>query len=363
MASIGKRPDGRWRARYRDDTGKEHARHFARKVDAQRWIDETTAAVVTGTYVDPNAGRQTFREYAEHWRSIQVHRPSTVAYTETMLRRHAYPALGDTPLSKLQPSQIQAWVKAMSTSLQPSTVGVVHGIVSGILRAAARDRRIVGNPCEGTKLPKAQRVQVTPLAMSEVVALTEAMPSRYKALVSLAAGTGMRQGECLGLTVDRVDFLRRELRVDRQLVTPQKGVPTFGPPKTAASVRTIPLPRMAVESLAAHLQQYPAGDLVFTAEDGQPIRRPAFSRAWRPACNRAGLPKDRTFHDLRHFYASLLIRHGESIKTVQARLGHASAAETLDTYSHLWPDSDDRTRTAVDAAFSAADSLRTTDAR
>jgi len=363
VASIGKRPDGRWRARYRDDAGKEHARHFTRKVDAQRWLDETTAAVVTGTYVDPNAGRQSFREYAEHWRSIQVHRPSTVAYTETMLRRHAYPALGGTPLSKLQPSQIQAWVKAMSTSLQPSTVGVVHGIVSGILRAAARDRRIVGNPCEGTKLPKAQRVQVTPLAMSEVVALTEAMPPRYKALVSLAAGTGMRQGECLGLTVDRVDFLRRELRVDRQLVTPQKGVPTFGPPKTAASVRTIPLPRMVVESLAAHLQQYPAGDLVFTAEDGQPIRRPAFSRAWRPACNRAGLPKDRTFHDLRHFYASLLIRHGESIKTVQARLGHASAAETLDTYSHLWPDSDDRTRTAVDAAFSATDSLRTTDAR
>jgi hypothetical protein len=46
--------------------------------------------------------------------------------------------------------------------------------------------------------------------------------------------------------------------------------------------------------------------------------------------------------------ASLLIRHGESVKTVQARLGHASASETLDTYSHLWPDSDDRTREAVD---------------
>ncbi len=51
-----------------------------------------------------------------------------------------------------------------------------------------------------------------------------------------------------------------------------------------------------------------------------------------------------TMHSLRHFYASLLIRHGESVTTVQARLGHASAAETLDTYSHLWPDSDDRTR-------------------
>jgi len=259
----------------------------------------------------------------------------------------------------MQPSQIQAWVKTMSATLQPSTVGTVHGVVSGILRAAVRDRRIVGNPCEGTKLPKAHRVQVAPLAMSEVVALTDAMPDRYKALVSLAAGTGMRQGECLGLTVDRVDFLRRELRVDRQLVSPQKGFPTFGPPKTAASVRTIPLPQIVVASLAAHLQRYPTNDLVFTAEGGQPIRRPVFSRVWRPACNRAGLPKDRTFHDLRHFYASLLIRHGESIKTVQARLGHASAAETLDTYSHLWPDSDDRTRTAVDAAFSLADSSRT----
>jgi integrase len=51
-------------------------------------------------------------------------------------------------------------------------------------------------------------------------------------------------------------------------------------------------------------------------------------------------------HDLRHYYASLLIRHGESVKTVQRRLGHATAAETLDTYSHLWPDSDDRTREA-----------------
>ncbi len=74
---------------------------------------------------------------------------------------------------------------------------------------------------------------------------------------------------------------------------------------------------------------------------------------------RAGL-SGVTFHSLRHFYASLLIRHGESVKTVQARLGHASAAETLDTHSHLWPDSDDRTRAAVDAVMrGSADYLRT----
>ena len=61
MANIAKRPDGRWRARYRDDAGREHSRHFSRKVDAQRWLGEVTASVVTGQYVDPKAGRITFK--------------------------------------------------------------------------------------------------------------------------------------------------------------------------------------------------------------------------------------------------------------------------------------------------------------
>ncbi len=96
--------------------------------------------------------------------------------------------------------------------------------------------------------------------------------------------------------------------------------------------------------------RFPAGacGFVFTNDDGNPIRRTRFSDMWRPLVHRAGLPEGVGFHQLRHFYASLLIRHGESVKTVQLRLGHASAVETLNTYSHLWPDSDDRTREAVD---------------
>ena len=99
--------------------------------------------------------------------------------------------------------------------------------------------------------------------------------------------------------------------------------------------------------------------LVFTI-DGEPITRQRFGHLWRPVVAAAGLPKGTGFHALRHYYASLLIRHGESLKTVQGRLGHASAVETLDTYSHLWPDSDDRTREAIDTVLGApADSPRT----
>ena len=162
----------------------------------------------------------------------------------------------------------------------------------------------------------------------------------------------MRQGEVLGLTVDRVDFLRREVRVDRQLSTRPGRRTEFGPPKTPASVRTIPLPQVVVDALAAHLAAHPAGEhgLVFTLA-GAPITRQAFGHVWRPVARAVGLEPGTGMHALRHYYASLLIRFGESVKTVQVRLGHASAAETLDTYSHLWPDSDDRTRAAVDSVL------------
>jgi Phage integrase, N-terminal SAM-like domain len=119
MASVSKRPDGQWRARYRDETGKEHAKHFARKVDGQRWLDEVTASMVRGEYVDPRAGRVTFKAYAEQWRASQVHRVTSQLTIESALRRHTYPTLGDKPLSAIKPSDVQAWVKRLSERLAP----------------------------------------------------------------------------------------------------------------------------------------------------------------------------------------------------------------------------------------------------
>jgi integrase len=119
------------------------------------------------------------------------------------------------------------------------------------------------------------------------------------------------------------------------------------------------VPQFVVDALPAHLAEFSEGpdQLVFTNSDGSPIRRNRFSETWRRAATAVGVRQGVTYHDLRHFYASLLIRHGESVKTVQARLGRATAQETLDTYGHVWPDAKDRTRTAVEAvlgSFAAA---------
>jgi integrase len=364
MANIQKRPDGRWRARYRDEAGLEHAKHFTRKLDAQRWIDEVTTSIVIGQYVDPRAGKITFRDYAEQWRAAQVHRPTSEAYVEGVLRRHVYPIIGARPIGSVLPSEVQAWVKLLGTGdraakrkpLAPATVGVIHGVVSGIFRSAIRDRRIMANPCEGTRLPRVERRRVMPLTTNQVETLREHLPDDLKALVTFAAGTGMRQGEIFGLTRNRLRLLGTNpvVVVDRQLLTRLNRVTEFGPLKTRASYRTIPLPATVVDALNGHLAARDIGDddLVFTL-DGRPITRQAFGHVWRPVAKAAGLNQATGpgMHALRHYYASLLIRYGESVKTVQARLGHASASETLDTYSHLWPDSDDRTREAIDSVL------------
>lgn len=299
-----------------------------------------------------------------------------------MLRRHAYPTLGDNSLSSIRPSEIQSWVKGLSAKLAPSTVGVIHGLVAAVFKAAIRDRKVVESPCDGTKLPKKQPKEVVPIETAIVERLTAALPERYGALVILAAGTGLRQGECFGLTVDRSGLQPPSkapaVKVDRALVTLPQRASFLGSPKTTASYRTVPLPRVVVATLAAHLAAFPAVaqevvcldasertwtesvELVFTDSNGQPIRRSTFSAAWRKAVKSSRAPVGTTFHDLRHYYASLLIRHSESVKVVQKRLGHATAAETLDTYSHLWPDSEDRTREAIDEVLGIpADSLRT----
>ena len=149
----------------------------------------------------------------------------------------------------------------------------------------------------------------------------------------------------------------------------------LGPPQTPQSVRTVPLTQGVVDMLAAHLAAFPPAEveiedrtdprkpvmrtakLVFTTSRGTPIKRHTWSDIWSPAARAAGLPPRTGLHICRHTFASALIRYGESVKTVQRLLGHASPTITMNVYAHLWPDSDDRARAAVDALFADVPSM------
>src|SRR4051794_16208614 len=115
MASIAKRVAATYRPRYRDENGKEHARHFKRKVDAQRWLDEQTAAMVTGDYVDPAAGKIIFKAWFMEWSGRQIWERGTTLAAEQGADSVAF---ADVPMRQIRPSHVQQWVKARS---QPAT--------------------------------------------------------------------------------------------------------------------------------------------------------------------------------------------------------------------------------------------------
>ena len=111
---------------------------------------------------------------------------------------------------------------------------------------------------------------------------------------------------------------------------------------------------MLVAECLAQIRAYGRAETLLTGVDGRQLSPWAIERAMRKARSKVnGLPAGFRYHDLRHYFASLLIADGADVKTVQARLRHASAKTTLDTYGHIWPDRDESTRAAVDAVLTA----------
>lgn len=356
----------RWRARYVDDEGREKVKGFDRKVDAQKWLDDITAAQVTGTYVDPKLGAVTFASFYREWSTRQVWVPGT---ERAMKLAADGVTFGDVALSDLRPSHVEKWVKEMQDKpLAPGTIKTRFNNVHAVLRAAIRDKVLARDPAESITLPRRRRADaaMTIPTAAQVGSLVRAAGVEFDAFVGLCAFAGLRLGEAAALRVGDVDFLRREIQVQRQVQRANGHAVEIRAPKYG-SERTIPVPTGLLDLVSLHIAHWRPGDdparWLFPGEGEHPMHQNSVGYRWRKARATAGVDELR-LHDLRHFYASGLIAAGCDVVTVQRALGHSSASVTLNTYSHLWPDADDRTRKAADALFrastgSAADGLRT----
>jgi integrase len=365
MASIARRSDGRWRARYRDAAGIEHSHHFARKVDAQRWLDDVTTAVTSGTYVDPRRASITVGEWSERWLATKVDlKPSTHVRYEGLLRVNILPRWGSIPLADVTHERVAAWVGELSASgLAASTVRQAHRVLSLVFTLAVRDDRLARNPADHVPLPRAVKRERVFLTMDQVDELADAAGD-YRVAILFLAYTGVRFGELSALRIRRLDLPRRRAEI-AEATAEVHGRATFSTPKTH-QVRSVPIPRFLLDDLAALVAGRDANDFVFTAPKGgllrlQNFRHVVFDRAVR-ASGLAGL----TPHGLRHTAASLAIASGADVKVVQQMLGHASATMTLDLYGHLYGDRLDDVADRMDAARTvrrnSADFLRTSDA-
>jgi integrase len=343
--------------------------------------------VITGQFVDPNAGQTTVGQYATTWQAAQVTRENTTRNIDVALRLHVLPTIGDRPLASVRPSDIQALVKTLSATLAPGTVGQVYKVAGRMFAAAVDDRIIVASPCHRVRPPRddrpevivptgrrssSDRPEVIVPTVEQITALVGAVEPRHRALVVLLAGSGLRIAGSARAKRVRCGLPSAHVKVERQRL--QSG--RIGPPKTPKSARTVPLGPVVINEPAAHLAAYPSDGPLFTITTGEPLGYPTWLSIWERAVRADSkaredaaakvrphvdtVPLEVDTHSLRHFYASALIAGGASAKVVQTRLGHGSAVVTLNTYGHLWPGDDDLTRTVMDATFGLlADSLRT----
>lgn len=367
----------RYQARWLDLAGKQKSKNFALKRQAEQHLKMIISTMDQGTYTDPRAGKVTLSAYVAQWSAAQAWEESTRA-TKASTLKHLTAAFGARPIASIRPTEVQGWTSTITKKYARSTARGIVFAAFGVFAAAVRDRVIGVDPCEGVAAPAPVKSAIVIPTSEDVRRLYAVAPARYRAAVLLGAGAGLRQSEMTGLCVDRLVMptgtpvlgvargAEPVLTIDRQLACLARSAPYLKQPKTAAGIRTLPMASAVGTALTELLTAYPpspqalawqapTGDpvtvsLLFTGEDGQPITRHAWSLIWDVIRTAAGLP-ELDFHELRHYAVSSLIRHGGTIKEVQAFAGHSNSRTTLDIYGHLWEDSANRTRSALNEAL------------
>lgn len=348
----------RYRISYRRPDHKQTTeRGFKTKRDAELRLAEVEVSKSRGQFVDPADARATVAVLGKGWLAAKERslKPSTYRTLEASWRVHVEPRWGSTSVGAVRYSAVRDWVGELSGTRSATVVLRAHGILAGILDTATRDRRIASNPARGLdNLPRKKKKRHIYLTHQEVQRLADAS-GENSTLILVAAYTGLRWGELTGLKVRHVDTLRRRVQVTENAVR-VGGVVHVGTPKTHEQ-RSVAYPEFLALPIARLCEGKGRDDLLF-GDGTNYLPRPqagSTSRSWFLAALRTAGLERMTIHDLRHTAASLAVSTGVNVKAVQAMLGHASAAMTLDVYADLFDDDLDSVATALDKAKRAAD--------
>lgn len=348
MASVAKRPNGRWRLRYRDLNGREHSQDYALRRDANSERARIELAISRGEDVDGRARKTTMREWTKKWFDSYNGRPSTRRQASTHLKiinSH----FSERRLSAIRPTEVREWIGALQEEGRSAGyVYALHSRLRQVMQDAVHDRLIDANPCSRRTAPPMAKQRPYVATTKQVWQLYAAMPEGVRAAVLLGGFVGLRVSEASG--VDRGGMDRA-----RGVISP--AVQWGGAPlKTEESQTDIPVPVELCELIAADMLDEQSH--LLRNHWGKPAAPWVIERHFNEARAKVdGLPENIRFHDLRHHYASLLIHSGLSVKEVQARLRHGSAKTTLDVYAHLWPDTADASRSAIQGALGVREDI------
>lgn len=376
---VGKR----YLAVWHDPDGNERTKAFTKKTPADLHWQAQETDVERGDYRDPKAGREKFAEVAERWFKSRKVDPSSAIKYESVYRLHVEPVFGRKSVKAIRPSDVSTFQTQLGERFGPSTVAAARLVIVGVLDLALADDLIKKNPATNKVV---QSIDTEPagkvVAWSDdvVFAVIDAHPELLRAMPTLAATCGLREGELFAFAEEDIDFEAEVIHIRRQL---KKLGPAyvFALPKSD-SERTVPLPKGTAQVLREHIRKHPPQPLslpwekpsgavvthrvLFRWIDGGHLKPRAYSETtWKPAIAAAGVipapTKDNRgrkryvttrkegTHQLRHYFASVMLADGVNIKELSEYLGHHDPAFTMKQYVHLLPDSHDRARSAMDA--------------
>jgi integrase len=376
-----------YRVRYRDPDGRERSRVFARKGDAEQFLTDTEARLLSGTWIDPRRSRRRFGSWAEEWWQGWAARPrrspATLQAAESHLRLHVRPYFDARPLGSISVLVVQRWQDALEVRLSYNLLMACRSLLNRILQAAVDEQLIAANPVQRVRPPRrqvdpeavfgrARRRAYTPKEFGHLLA---ACVPFYRDHFIVQAGTGLRSGELLGLRARRVDLALGRLEV----VEVRYDAGRFGSgykarPKSDTSIRPVPMAGLVVEAVRRRLEGCPPDGLVFCGPGGSHgVRRGArsqlsigsYRRAYRLAASRAGLDGLDVHgpHDLRHTFATWLEDAGVPARVIDELMGHRAArsgggegrgSAIGSVYRHLTPEMQARVLAAVDACLAVA---------
>ena len=354
-------------ARWKKADGKEgEARGFSTKKEAKNHAEEMEAIErkIRKNLVRKVSGPITLRDFIQdvYVSSLETERSTKENY-ERIINAHILPKFGSHPLRGIKPADIKEWRNELrakknqnGSPLNENYVEKIAIHLGMILNAAVDNDYLESSPMKKVKKRKGKvkKKKVVPLSMDQVSKIAENMSPQYRLIVWLGFYTGMRPSEALGLTIDRIDFENKTIRIDRQISRYQNEV--FADfLKTPASERTIHLMAPLALLISEHISRYGLGPhgLLLKNKNGGIWRYRDASHRFRLAARPVGVPTGEGLHLLRHTCVSNLIRFGFREKQIQDWVGHESIQETYDTYGHLFPDYLSSIGEEIDAKFAS----------
>lgn len=367
--------ENRWRAAltWTDEAGIRHRRVVSGKSQAavRQRLGQLRADLDRGL---APVRTDTLAAFLVAWleREKQRIRPATWRGRELHVRGYIVPAMGSIPLSKLTPAHVEKMTADLIASgRSPRTASHARVSLRRALSDAVRDGLIHRNVAALARPPRVTRRTIEPgrdyLEAGQLRRLL-AVAAEYRigALVTVAATTGLRQGELLGLSWDDIDWPGGTLTVRRTMARAWGGGFELSPPKTGRSRRSVNLGAVTVDALRREQREQEAAReavgsawqntdrLVFTDAAGRPLYATAVHRAFHALLRAAGLPRI-PFHGLRHSTATALLSAGVPLRVVSDLLGHSGLAITADYYAHVERDLRRDAADAMDRALGAAE--------